>query len=264
MDNQYGKKSILKMTINADGYKTYLENIYFTAPFKVMQPFYSEDGKMEVMILLASAGMMEGDFQEISIHVKKDSQTLISSQSFEKIHRMKNGYAKREAFIHVERNAVVEYSPLPIIPFNDSAFKNTLRVELEDASSGFIYSEIISGGRKAYGEMYGYKYFYSLIEVFLAGKIVYRENAMYNPSLFEMGGMGMMEGFSHLANILAFNMTQDQKRLEWIREDLENRENIEGAVTELECHGICIKIWGNTAQELLEACRKYVKELVNV
>lgn len=51
--------------------KTILEDLSFTAPYKIMAPFEKENGGIQIMPLCASAGIMEGDSQEFSYHVKE-------------------------------------------------------------------------------------------------------------------------------------------------------------------------------------------------
>lgn len=43
------------------------------------------------MIISVSAGLMEGDRQDVFIHAKENSNLLCTSQAFEKIHKMNNG-----------------------------------------------------------------------------------------------------------------------------------------------------------------------------
>ena len=62
--NQFGKVSKLFIRAVTRNGTTMLEDLSFTAPYKVMNPFQQEDGRIQVMLLAASAGIMEGDRQE--------------------------------------------------------------------------------------------------------------------------------------------------------------------------------------------------------
>ena len=75
--------------------KTILEDLSFTAPYKIMTPVEKENGGIQIMPLCASAGIMAGDSQEFSYHVKEGADLEILSQSFEKIHKMDEGSASR-------------------------------------------------------------------------------------------------------------------------------------------------------------------------
>ena len=103
--NQFGKVSQLSLTAAARDGRTYLEDVYFTAPYKMMTPFEKEDGGIQVMPLCASAGIMKGDVQRFEYNVGQDADMEVLSQSFEKIHKMDGGCARREVTAKVESGA---------------------------------------------------------------------------------------------------------------------------------------------------------------
>ena len=70
-ENKFGKKSQVRLETELRDGKVILSDVYFTAPFKVMLPFYVQPDYMQVMVLSASAGIMEGDEQEFYINIKK-------------------------------------------------------------------------------------------------------------------------------------------------------------------------------------------------
>ena len=112
------------------------------------------------MLLAASAGIMEGDRQEFQFQIQPGAQVEFISQSYDKIHAMKGGCAKRftRAAIRVASHAAFCYNPQPTIPFADSAFENRMVIDLEDATSAFQMSEIFSCGRYASGERFAYEF----------------------------------------------------------------------------------------------------------
>ena len=61
---------------------------------------------MQVMQISVSAGIMEGDKQEISIKALENSKSEIISQAYEKIHKMENGFAQRN--IEIEIGLIVD------------------------------------------------------------------------------------------------------------------------------------------------------------
>ena len=108
-ENPFGRESVLQITTGKTGKDTYLKDLFFTAPFKVMTPFEKEGGEKEVMVLTASAGIMEGDVQRISIHMGAGTELSVTSQAFEKIHRMKDGFASRKTEIRIEKGGFLSY-----------------------------------------------------------------------------------------------------------------------------------------------------------
>ena len=73
MNNQFGKLSKLHIRTAYREGKTILEDVSFTAPFKIVHPFYEKKDFMTVMLLTASAGIMTDDWQEIDVCVKENS-----------------------------------------------------------------------------------------------------------------------------------------------------------------------------------------------
>ena len=100
-ENKFGKTSEVRLETELRDGKAVLSDVFFTAPFKVMLPFYLREDYMQVMILSASAGIMEGDVQKFDIHVNPGTSLEYLSQAYEKIHKMKEGMARRETKIVV-------------------------------------------------------------------------------------------------------------------------------------------------------------------
>ena len=88
MENKFGKVSRVSICAGKKDGKTILEDVSFTAPYKIMTPFEKENGGIQVMPLCASAGIMSGDLQEFSYQVRQGADLEVLSQSFEKIHKM--------------------------------------------------------------------------------------------------------------------------------------------------------------------------------
>jgi urease accessory protein len=261
LKNSFGKTSILNISSIKKDNKTILDNIYFTAPFKIIKPFYVSDDYIKVMMLSASAGIMEGDTQSINIEIGNDTKVEVISQSYEKIHKMKIGKATRNCNIFVGKNAFLKYSPLPTIPFAESSFDSVMKIDLEDDTSKLVLIEIISCGRSAMGEKFLYNYYNSYIEVRKGNKLIYRDNTMYNPTLFNMNSIGMFEGYTHLANIVICNFHEEDKFIDIIRNLIEESDEAQGGVSKLQSNDIAIKILGNTSQNLINICEKIVKLL---
>ena len=77
---------------------------------------------------------------------------------------------------------------------------------------------IINCGRVAHGEKFKYKYYKSYVEVEYDNKLVYVDNTNYNPKEMDIENFGMYEGYTHFANILIANFTNNNEVLNTIRE----------------------------------------------
>jgi len=252
--NQFGKVSEISLCTEYRDNCTILSDVYYTAPYKIMAPFKKENGGIQVMPLCASAGIMKGDVQKFNYQIGEGCDLEIVSQSFEKIHKMDGGCAKREINISVQKNAVLYYYPQPVIPFAESAFESDMKIHLTDDTSRLFLMDIISCGRSACGERFAYRKFASKVTVYRDGKMIYRDNACYKPAEMNMEGIGIYEGYSHMANIFMTCLGENHsaKLQEKIWEVLQQECECEAGVTRLTYGDLAVRIFGDRAQKLQE------------
>lgn len=262
-ENPFGKTSEFTLSAIRKDEKTILKDVSYTSPFKIMHPFPQKDGGIRVMLLAASAGIMEGDRQDFSFHIHTGAKVEFESQSYDKIHFMKEGMARRHTKIQVEAGAFFSYVPQPVIPFQGSAFENEMEIYLEDETARFVMTEILSCGRYARGEHFQYRFFRNLVNIYRKGKLIYRDNSRYEPQLFDMEGIGMYEGYSHLACIFLTGQ-EDAKEITEKIEGIfrEKRDDVEGGVTRLPGGDLVVRILGRRAQ-ILEELSKQILEVYN-
>lgn len=249
MENSFGKTSLLKIkTVAGAEKKTVLKELSFTAPYKVMTPFQKTNGGIAVMPLCASAGIMEGDCQELDFQVGEGSNLEVLSQSFDKIHRMGEGQATRHICAEVEKNSVFYYYPQPVIPFRDSAFESRMDIRLEDETAHLFLADVISCGRVAFGERFQYRKFASRVEVRRGGKLIYRDHTCFEPRRMPMESLGMYEGYTHVANLFCTGENPDLEQRIW--EILEQHSEVEGGVSRLASGDLAVRMFGMRAQQL--------------
>ena len=292
MDNKFGKVSRISACAALKDGKTILEDLSFTAPYKIMTPFEKENGGIQIMPLCASAGIMAGDSQEFSYHVKEGADLEILSQSFEKIHKMDEGSASRTIEVQVDKNAALYYYPQPVIPFAQSAFDSKMTIHLEDETSKLFLLEIISCGRNAHEERFQYRRFSSKVLLYRGEKLIYRDNTRYEPDKMPMEGIGLYEGYTHMANLFLSKLcnrdnvdggtetnidgmdikkqmnssgtgrTSDRtaELQEKIWQILDEDSEIDGGVTRLTTGDLALRIFGHRAQKLQQIAEK-IKEI---
>ena len=169
---------------------------------------------------------------------------------------MKEGMARRETKIVVEPEAFLKYAPLPTIPFRDSAFENHLEIKLKEKTSRLLFQEILSCGRAACGEAFAYRFYHNHVAVREEGNLIYLDNTRYDPEFFEMSGMGMYEGFTHLLNLVFFNIEKSEAWVSAVRELLDKTPDVEGGVTRIASGDAAVRILGRGAEPLLKISEK--------
>jgi urease accessory protein len=251
-ENRYGAPSRLNITARSAGGRTVLADVSFTAPFKVVNPFYDEKDRMRVMLISVSAGIMSGDAQEIGVTVREGARLDVTSQAFEKIHKMdENGFAARRTRLVVEKNAALRYAPLPTIPFGGSAFRSETEVQLADSSSRFFQSEILSCGRASRGERFAYREYRSLTRIYQGETLLYADNAVYLPGGMSLESFCLFEGYTHLGSYLMINQDISEERAEALRAAVYSLEDGVGGITQTGCGGYCARALANGSEPLL-------------
>ena len=201
MNNKFGKESVLYIKAKAINEKTYLQDSYFTAPFKIAKPFFEgDDGVMSLMIMSSSAGVMEGDNYRLDVELDKDAKVKLESQSYQKIHRMKSGNAVQHNSFNLAKGAFLDYAPKATIPFAESSFSSSTVCRLEEGAV-FIYSDILSAGRVKSGEVFGFREYRRGIRVYYGRELIFLENQFLYPKEQTLENICFFEGFTHQVSL---------------------------------------------------------------
>jgi urease accessory protein len=231
----------------------------FTMPFKVQHPHYGADDHLLIMVLAVSAGIMAGDTQEILIEMDAGAQAEVTSQSYEKIHKMEEGQsAQRSTRIKLDKESRLSYAPLPVIPFAQSDFCSLTEIELEDESCELLYSDIMSCGRVAHGEQFAFRRYGARMHLTCKNELIYADNLILEPDTMkaqgiDITGLGYFEGYSHYGQLLLHSPQVAQGEAE---------ERAHEAVTAAsECHAgfslagdnlLCVRALAQGSEPLLE------------
>ncbi|MGN0666322.1 MAG: urease accessory protein UreD [Huintestinicola sp.] len=188
--------------------RTVITDSYFSSPIKIAKPFYHTD-HTEIMMMTASAGMLDGDNYDIEIIVKGGASLKFTGQSFTKIFKAgeKRG-ASQQVKITVENGGRFMYFPQPVIPFAESVFDSRTDIYLQEAS-GFVMHDILSCGRTAMNEAFAFRSFRSRTAVHINGRLVFLDNVKLIPSDADLSGTGFFEGHTHSGMMYAYNVTTD-------------------------------------------------------
>lgn len=215
--NQFAHISRFDITASrASSGKTFIEDSFFTSPFKIMKPFVQENGSIAVFLQSASPGILEDDSQIHKIKVNRGAGLEIRSQSFEKIFKMDAGKsAERKITAEVAQDASLIYRPLPCIPFSKSNFSSTTKINLKE-NSRLIYEDCICAGRCAHGEFFDFTCYKNLIKIYREEKLIFRDNLFLEGSDGKthperkalLQGKSMFGDFTHCGGMLIFGYSK--------------------------------------------------------
>lgn len=243
MINMFGSESRLYIKTVLSNNRTVVEDSYFTAPFKIVKPFYNNDRNMaEIMVMSASAGVMEGDCYSTEIEVGRACALSLQGQSYTKIHKMAEGYAKQENIFRVMEDGFFDYDPKPVIPFGASDFVSGSTCYLYKGAK-YLYSEILSCGREKSGEQFHFRRYKNYNRVFYCNQLIFLDNQELTPETQALSSLGFFEGYTHQATLAYFYDALDREAaVEKLFSVIETYDGIEAGISATYKYGIIIRI----------------------
>jgi urease accessory protein len=238
-------------TVAVNG-KTIPSELFYSAPYKLMNYFETPSGGIEYILMNASPGVMANDHYQVTIDVGENSRLTLLPQSFEKIHKMDDGAkAFRDTVIFIDKNAYLKYIGLPAIPFADSAYCAITKIHLKDASSQLLYGDILSSGRHLSDEKFAFRHYESNVEIFMSEGLACKDHCVFTPAQDDLSQFGFFENHSYIANLFIYGFHLDESMLEKIVHLFEIK-NAEVGITELLQGGYLIRALGNASEDLIQ------------
>lgn len=229
--------SILKLTAENRNGRTVIADTEFTSPLKIANPFY-RDEHTEVMMMAASAGILEGDHYDIELTVKSGASLKFTAQSYTKLFKAESVGASQRVKITVESGGSLVYMPCPVIPFGGSIFDTRTEVYLQEDSS-FAMTDILSCGRTAMKERFEFTSYRSRLAVYVDGKLCFLDNQRLVPSEASLSGTGFFESRSHVGMMYIYGKEPS----------IPECKRIEAASTNAS-KGVCIRAAADSADEI--------------
>ena len=96
----------------------------------------------------------------------------------------------------------------------------------------------------------------SKVQIFRCQKLIYSDNTCYLPDQMPMEGIGMYEGYTHMANLFLSRTEYADTLLNEIREILDGDPEIDGGATTLSGGDLAVRIFGHRAQKLQQTAEK--------
>jgi len=255
----FGKNSELYIKARSRDGITLLEDVYFTAPYKIAKPFFNNDkGILELVLMAASAGIMQGDRYEIKMELSPYARVSLCGQSYSKVHRMKEGYASQTNTFILEEGAFLDYAPKPSIPFSDSSYHAVTDCFLSSGSA-FLYSDILACGREKSGERFQFKDFRNCLRVHYNDELIYLDHQRYIPAGQKLEGIGFFEGYTHQATLGYFSDHLPDNLCDDLYAILSNIKGIDFGVSKTYKYGVAVRILGCSG-DMLETVLAYIRK----
>lgn len=253
-------KAIVDINVAERNGISYLKKAYCTSPFKIMDiTELKTEGKLNLMLMNASPGILDGDHYEMNIDIDAGVDLQIQTQAYQRIFQMKTG-ASQNMKVSMAANASFCYLPHPTVPHGQSSFIAINDFYLEN-NCRFVFGEILTCGRKLNQEVFLLSKYQSISRLFVNNKLLIKENLLMQPSLIPVAAIGQLEGFTHQASIILFHtgfqLSTIQQELVAL---LSAEKNIEFGISSTPLNGLIIRMLGNGAEQLFN-CLQQVNQI---
>ncbi|MFD1615307.1 urease accessory protein UreD [Gelatiniphilus marinus] len=255
------KKNLCELKLSTgivDGYHRLIDK-YTTVPFGLLRfdVRTPSDPWLRYMIRSNSPGMLSGDFYDMQINVADDTALGLETQAYQRIYEMdEGGKAFQEVKVNVGENGLFHFVPHPTVPHRNSDYfaKNTIHLK---SSSKLIWGEVITCGRKLYGETFVFKRFLTHTEVFVDNELIFNDKLLFEPEKLDVNTMGQLEGYTHQATLFAYqNDLSEDEIYESLLENAEFEEDIEFGLSTTIKDAVVIRIVGNSGEQLYKIIKK--------
>ncbi|TDI75781.1 MAG: urease accessory protein UreD [Betaproteobacteria bacterium] len=242
--------------------KSYLMDSYVSVPFRITNiGQIKEDGCLYMMLGSSSPGLLDTDNHEIDINVEENSRFQLQTQSYQRLYNMKKG-SSQITKVKLAPNSAFCYVPHPIVPQENSIFRNHTIIHLEK-NCELILSEIITCGRKnsefispdreIFGEIFKFTYFQNVTEIRFNDLLILKDKIILEPQVVPVDTVIQLEGYTHQATFIYLNTGNSSVAYELIAEILkimEYEENISFGVSEMAANGFVLRVLGNGGEQL--------------
>ncbi|MDG7050057.1 MAG: urease accessory protein UreD [Nitrososphaerota archaeon] len=269
--NVVEKTGILKITLEMDEEKnkTLVTQQYSKAPLLTQKALHYDvaNPSMAYLFLMSSSGgVLQGDRYHVEISVKNRGIANITTQGATRIYKMDSNYATQFVDIDVDDNSYLEFLPDQIIPYKKSRYFQQVKIT-SGIDSTIVYSEVITPGRVAMGELFDYDLCYlRLAAKNKGGKTLFMDAARLDPKEQQFSQIGVLGTKSVFGTLYIITK---KKQLEQISSDigviLDNVETIGGCSFLPEDSGLVVRLVGNSTEDIktiIHECVKIVRKHV--
>jgi urease accessory protein len=208
-------------------------------------------GGAYLQIVNPCGGLFEGDSAEVEVSLQPGAQLYLTTQAATKVYPAEHGQVTRQ-YIHlrVASGALLEYFPLPLIPFARALYVQEIEIQVESGGICLV-AEVLAPGRVARGEHFAYLMVRSRVEGWVNDRLALFEQLMLQPEQNSYAGLGVLDGKSYVATLYVLtSQVLDPRIPGWNRRLTERYGDCVG-ITALAQGGLVVRLLGQTGQEML-------------
>jgi urease accessory protein len=174
-----------------------------------------------------------------------------------------------ETLIRLEEGATLEYLPDHVIPHNDSALRQSLRLEMAPGSRAIVL-DAMAAGRVAHGERWVFREIDSRVDVRIQEKLTFLNRTKIVPASLSPERIGFMEDFDYIVcmGIFAAGFSDWMPVVAAMNAELATLPAVHGGASVISRGGCVVRFLARSApdmtrmnQKLWDAARELVIQL---
>lgn len=251
-----GKSGVIRLVLenDHDKNKTVIKEQYSQAPLYTQRALYYDTANpsMAYLFLISSSGgILQDDRYQVDVLLQNGAMANITTQGATRIYKMDSGFAVQDMNITVGDGCYLELVPDQIIPYKNSRYCQRVNITISDDAT-LVYSELVTPGRVAMGELFDYDICYLRTVVRdKSDKLKLIDTSMLRPKEQNLQAMGLLDN-STVFGILYILTKSDL--VEQIHDAtnalLENTDVHAGCSILPQNCGIIIRILGNSTEDI--------------
>jgi urease accessory protein len=208
-------------------------------------------GSAYLQIVNPCGGLFEGDSTAVEVSLQRGAHLYLTTQAATKVYPAEHGQVTRQHIrLHVASGAILEYFPLPLIPFARALYAQEIEIQVKSGGICLV-AEVLAPGRIARGERFAYEMVRSRVEGWMDDRLALFEQLRLQPEQDSYAGVGMLDGQSYVATLYVLTSQDlDPWIRGWNRRLTEQHGECIG-ITALAYGGLVVRLRGQTGQEVL-------------
>ncbi len=217
-----------------EGGKSYASAQFHEGALRILRPHYLDDSGRPTFIILNPGGAyLGGDHYEIAVQVRSGAQVELRTQSAGKVYRTPQGPATQHMQVYLESGAQALYVPEQLILYQAGEYHQTTEV-LMAADATFLTAEILTPGWAPDGRAFSFAGLRQKLSISVLTEHGPQLNMRDHLRIFpaeEVTGLGFMDGFTHLGQLIIASPLVDAQLKEMIHGQLKKYPALKAAVT---------------------------------
>jgi urease accessory protein len=175
----------------------------------------------------------------------------LTTQAATKIYPAEHGEVTRQHIrLRVASGAILEYFPLPLIPFARALYVQEITIQVESGSVCLV-ADVLAPGRVARGECFAYHMVRSRVEGWVDDQLALFEHMSLQPERSSYAGLGVLDGKSYVASLYVLTSQALERWIPGWNHRLTEQYGECAGITALAQGGLVVRLLGQTGQEVL-------------